>query len=161
MSKCILSLVIFFLPVKDLRLKAQHLNPDSLKRVWTGARNDTVKMIVSGKLASYYAELNPDSSYRYANEMLGIANRLNLPLERAHALGASGYALINVGNYPRSLQILLTAAGLSEDPESEKNILPAYFEPSDEYTDRSADARMQRLTRLSKILQYLGILYSN
>jgi signal transduction histidine kinase len=76
-------------------------------------------------------------------------------------LGESGYALLNLGNYPRSLQVLLAALSIAEDPKSEKSILPAHFPATDDFTDRSVSPRMQRLATWSRILLYMGILYSN
>jgi two-component system, NtrC family, sensor kinase len=153
--------IVFLLQGICVKVVSQQTNLDSLKNVLAETGNDTLEMILHGKLATGYAEINPDSSFRYANEMLKIAERLDLPLEKVNALGCLGYSLINVGNFPRSLQILLSAAAIAEDPESEKKILPERFDVSDEFTDRSRSASMQRLTRLSKILHYLGALYGN
>jgi tetratricopeptide (TPR) repeat protein len=140
---------------------AQQTNLDSLKNVLAVAENDTIVLILNGKLATGYAEINPDSSFRYASEMLKIAERLDLPLEKVNALGCLGYALINVGNFPRSLQILLSALAIAEDPDSEKNVLAERFDVSDDFSDRSHNANKQRLLWLSKVLHYLGSLYSN
>lgn len=154
-------MIVFLLQDIVVRVEAQQTNLDSLKKVLAVTSNDTLKLILHGKLSTGYAEINPDSAYGYANQMLKIAEQLDLPLERVSALGYLGYSLINEGNYPRSLQILLSAIQIAEDSDSEKNILPERFDGSDEFTDRSVTAKKQRLTRLTKILQYLGILYSN
>jgi two-component system NtrC family sensor kinase len=158
------NLALFFISVLLFfyeRVGAQETNVDSLKKELAIASNDTIEMILAGKLATGYAEINPDSAYRYASAMLRIAERLNLSLERVSALGYLGYSLSNVGNSSRALQILLSAIPIAKDTDSEKNILTERFDGSDEFTDRSVTASMQRLTRLTKILQYLGILYSN
>jgi two-component system, NtrC family, sensor kinase len=157
----LLIVILFLLQGIYARVASQQTNLDSLKKELAVAGNDTIAMILKGKLATGYAEINPDSTFRYASEMLKIAEQLDLPLERVNALGCLGYALINVGNFPRSLQILLSALAIAEDPQSEKNILPARFDVSDEFSDRSRSPSMQRLTRLSKIFQYLGALYGN
>ncbi len=71
------------------------------------------------------------------------------------------YAQINLGNYPRSLQYLLSAIEMASDPSSEKKLVPASYPPMDEFMDRSRSARSQRLTQLSRLYQNAGILYGN
>ncbi len=140
---------------------AQLYDIDSLKKEFQIAKNDTLSLILSGSISRIYKEINPDSTYRYADIMLTMAVKLKLPLEESVALGELGYALLNQGNYPRSLQALLRAIAIVEDPVSEKNILPAHIPPSDEYIDRSLSAHLQRLAVLSKVQQYAAILYDN
>lgn len=140
---------------------AQPVDLDSLKRGLRSSKNDTVILVLSGRLAREYKEINPDSAYHYANNMLGIAIRLNLRLEEAIAIGELGYSLLNQGNYPRSLQDLLKAIAIAEDPASEKNILPQNVPLYDEFTNRNLSPQLQRLTVLSKVKQYAAILYSN
>jgi len=139
---------------------AQQLHIDSLKRE-IGSKNDTTNLILLEKIANTYSEINPDSALLYAMKMLVITKKLDLKLEEVVALGEMGYALLNLGNYPRSLQTLLTGISIAEDAGSEKNILPALYPVTDDFTDRTLSPRMQRLTILSRILQYAGILYSN
>lgn len=118
-------------------------------------------MVLSGMLADEYSEINPDSSYVYGSKMLDITKRLNLRLDQVFALGTMGYAQLNLGNYPRSLQLLLSAISISEDKSSEKNVLPATYAPNDEFTDRTLTPAGQRIISLSRIYQYMGILYVN
>jgi signal transduction histidine kinase len=140
---------------------AQQVNADSLKEAVINLPNDTSKLILLGRLTDFYVEINPDSAYNYANKMLPLAQNLNLKLEEVYALGEMGYAALNMGNYPRSLQNFLSAIAIAEDPDSEKNILPAHYHPIDEFTDRSMTPRLQRFLKLSRIHQYTAILYRN
>ena len=140
---------------------AQQVNADSLKQATINTRNDTSKLILLGRLTDFYVETNPDSAYNYANQMLSVAEKLDLKLEEVYALGEMGYAALNMGNYPRSLQNFLSAIAIAEDPDSEKNILPANYEGIDEFTDRSISPRLQRLLKLSRVHQYAAILYRN
>jgi tetratricopeptide (TPR) repeat protein len=144
-----------------LAASAQPNELDSLKRKFGSEKNDTIRLVLAGRIARIYKEINPDSTYRYADSMLTKAVKLKLPLEESVALGEVGYALVNLGNYPRSLQTLLKAIALAEDPASEKGVLPPAVPPYDEYLDRRTPARLQRLAVHSKVLQYAAILYSN
>jgi len=142
-------------------VSAQQHDLDSVKREFETEKNDTMRLVLAGRIARIYKEINPDSTYRYADIMLTQALKLKLPLEESSALGELGYALLNQGNYPRSLQVLLKAIALAEDPATEDVILPATIPPYDEYLDRHAPARMQRLSVQSKVIQFAAILYSN
>jgi signal transduction histidine kinase len=72
-----------------------------------------------------------------------------------------GYSQLNMGNYPRALQLLLAAVATCEDPASEKNLLGPEYPAIDEFTDRNLSPSMQRMTVLSRTLQYAGIVYVN
>ncbi|MBL7863960.1 MAG: tetratricopeptide repeat protein [Cyclobacteriaceae bacterium] len=140
---------------------AQESDLDSLKKVLAASKNDTLRLILSGTIANGYSEVNPDSAYRYADQMLQVTRLLDLRMEEAVALGEIGYALLNMGNYPRSLQALLQSISITEDASCERNVLTEKYPASDEFTDRSQSPRMQRLNRLSRVQQYAAILYGN
>jgi two-component system, NtrC family, sensor kinase len=140
---------------------AQQASIDSLRQELETSSNDTINLLILEKITNHYSETNPDSAFRYAEKLEVLAKSLQLPLEEVVALGEMGYALLNVGNYPRSLQTLLKGIAMAEDPESEKHILPAFYPVTDDFTDRTKSAKLQRLTKLSRILQYTGILYAN
>ncbi|HZI54909.1 MAG TPA: hypothetical protein VFD56_14440, partial [Chitinophagaceae bacterium] len=140
---------------------AQQSYLDSLKREISVCKNDTACMILFGKTADFYSEINPDSAYHYAEKMQTITQKLDLKLEESSALNQMGYALLNKGNQPRALQYLLSSIAICEDPDSEKNVLSSKYEPIDEFSDRSVSPKMQRLTRLSRTQQYAGIVYQN
>lgn len=141
-------------------LSQQHVL-DSLKKRFATESNDTLRLVHAASIARIYKEINPDSTYRYADSMLTMPVKLRLRLEESVALGELGYALLNQGNYPRSLQALLQAIAIAEDPATEKHILPASIPPYDEYVDRKVSARLQRLAVASKVIQYTAILYNN
>lgn len=140
---------------------AQQPDLDSLRHQHSASQNDTLILVSSGRLAREYKEINPDTAYHYGKLMLDIAVKLNLRLEEAVALGELGYSLLNQGNYPRSLQELLKAIAIAEDPAIEENILPDNVPVYDEFTDRHLPPHLQRLAVLSKVKQYAAILYSN
>jgi two-component system NtrC family sensor kinase len=142
-------------------LAAQQAYIDSLNKEVSISQNDTTNLLLLEKIANYYSEINPDSAYYYASKVLVVAKKLELKIEEVVALGEMGYAQLNMANYPRSLQILLSAISLAEKEESEKNVLPVRFPVTDDFTDRSVTPRMQRLVKLARVLQYTGILYGN
>ena len=160
MIKRIFSIILFCL-LAATSLVGQKSLIDSVKLQLNSSVNDTTRMVLSGMLADEYSEINPDSSYVYGSKMLDITKRLNLRLDQVFALGTMGYAQLNLGNYPRSLQLLLSAISISEDKSSEKNVLPATYAPNDEFTDRTLTPAGQRIISLSRIYQYMGILYVN
>jgi hypothetical protein len=94
--------------------------PDSLRSALMMTTNDTLKIVVLTRLAEYYCETSPDSSYAYCNELARVANHLSYKLDEAHAQLMIGYALLNKGNYPRSLRALLSGLAIAGDPESDK-----------------------------------------
>ena len=141
--------------------RSQESYIDSLKNVMHGCNNDTVCMIVFGQIADIYSEINPDSAYHYAEKMQGLTKKMHLRLEESIALNQMGYAQLNKGNRPRALQNILSSIAICEDAQSEKNLLPQSTIPIDEFSDRSVSPQMQRLTRLSRTLQYAGIVYQN
>jgi signal transduction histidine kinase len=141
--------------------RSQQSYIDSLKNVMHGCNSDTACMIVFGQIADIYSEINPDSAYHYADKMYLLTKKMHLKLEESIALNQMGYALLNKGNQPRALQNILSSIAICEDPKSEKNLLPPSIIAIDEFSDRSVSPRMQRITRLSRTLQYAGIVYQN
>ena len=141
--------------------KAQQSSVDSLRQAITTTQNDTFRLVLYGRLSNEFTEISPDSAYYYSAKMASLAKKLDYQLEEATALAQMGYALNNLGNYPRSLQTFLSALAIANNPESEKKIIPDGFPQTDEFNDRSVPAKLQRLARLARIHQDLGILYTN
>src|SRR5215510_6928252 len=123
---------------------------DSLQHELAVSNNDTIRFILLGRIADVYSEINPDSAFYYAEKVIPYTKKLQLKLEEATALAVMGYAQINLGNYPRSLEYLLSAIEITSDPSSEKNVVSANYPTIDEFTDRSTSPRLQRLTKLSR-----------
>ena len=159
MARKIIYILILLFPINAI--SAQQNIFDSLKSEISIVANDTMRLLLLERIANEYSEINPDSAYHYAMEIPGLARKLNLKLEEIVGFGELGYALLNLGNYPRSLQTLLAGITIAKDPSSEKKILPPHFPVHDDFTDRSVSPSMQRITKLSRILQYTGILYGN
>ena len=140
---------------------AQQTQIDSLLRQISTSKNDTTALTLYSNLTEAYVETNPDSALFYAQKTLAIARKLDLKLEEVFALAEIGYAYNNLGNYPRSLQTFLSSIAIADNPESEKNILPAHYPPTDDFSNRHVSAHMQRLDKLARVHQYMGIVYLN
>ena len=134
---------------------------DSLKNELAVSNNDTMRLILLGQVAEKYSEINYDSSFYYAEEVLPITRKLRFKLDEAAILRLMIYAQINLGNFPRALQYLLPAIEMMSDPSTEKRVIPAGYPGMDEFMNRSTSAQSQRLTQLSRLYQNAGILYTN
>lgn len=141
--------------------KAQQAVIDSLKHEIARVKNDTMKMVLFNVLAENFTELNPDSSLLYAEKAIALASKMKFKLEEIQGLGSKGYALTNMGNYPRSLQTLLAGIAIAHDPETETNVLTDRYPDDDEFASRKTSAHIQRINRLGRIYQHIGILYTN
>ena len=123
---------------------------DSLHLVLKNAANDTIRMNLYLRLSLYYMEIKRDSSLYYREQQLIISQKLKLKLSEANALDYIGFINWYLGNYPRSLQFLLKALKIAENPESEK-ALPGLL--------KKEDYRKKRLQILSSIQLHLGDVY--
>lgn len=155
-------IILFLLMGQPFFMTAQVLNLDSLAREANSPANDTVKLVRLRAMARIYAEINPDSSLHYAERALQLARQLHLDIEEASAMREMGYAYLNKGNYPRSLQILLAVLSLMDDNGSKSGALVGkYPHYDDELMYREASPEAQRLYQVAYAHQMLGILYSN
>ncbi|HEY5919139.1 MAG TPA: ATP-binding protein [Chryseolinea sp.] len=160
--RCVCALTFTAGVMSSPAVKAQFVaNPDSLKAVLRATRNDTLKIVALTRLAEYYSETNPDSSYAYSNELASVANRLSHKLDEAHAQLILGYALLNKGNYPRSLRTLLSGLAIAENPESDKIKLSHKYYSQMNFFGIPFDIETQRLNTVMMACHFLGILYSN
>jgi two-component system NtrC family sensor kinase len=144
-----------------VNLFAQRLQIDSLKREAKITQNDTLRLVWLRSIADIYSEINPDSSYYYAEQSLNLSRKMNLTLDEGGSLRAMGYAFMNRGNYPRALQTLLSAMELLEDPKSEKNVLIGKFPGDDDIMYRIAAPHAQRASESALTHENLGVLYAN
>src|SRR4249920_1591830 len=144
MTRIFLTLLItFFVWQSGFSQDMQDRYIDSLQHQISLTNNDTLQFILLGKIADVYSEINPDSALYYAEKMIPITQKLQFKLEEATALGIMGYAQINLGNYPRSLQYLLSAIEITSDPSNEKKLVPVSYPAIDEFSDRSRPPRSQ------------------
>ena len=161
MKTLLIAFVIVFVFRTGLCQESQNRYIDSLQHELAVADNDTIRFILFGRIADVYTEINSDSAFYYAEKVIPYTKKMQFKLEEATALGVMGYAQINLGNYPRSLEYFLSAIELASDVSSEKRVVPSSYPSIDEFTDRLGSPRLQRLTKLSRIYQDAGILYGN
>ena len=102
---------------------AQQSLIDSFHKQISITTSDTNKLVMTRMIARIYSEINADSAYYYANKTLELARKLKLRLVEASATREMAYALMNMGNYPRSLQTILSALAIAQDPKSEDGAL--------------------------------------
>jgi two-component system NtrC family sensor kinase len=161
MKTLLTAFVIVFVFRTGLCQESQNRYIDSLQHELSVADNDTMRFILFGRIADVYTEINSDSAFYYAEKAIPYTKKMQFKLEEETALGVMGYAQINLGNYPRSLEYFLSAIELASDVSSEKRVVPSSYPSIDEFTDRLGSPRLQRLTKLSRIYQDAGILYGN
>jgi two-component system, NtrC family, sensor kinase len=141
--------------------KAQQVNIDSLRNEAENAQDDSLKIILFSILSETYVETKPDSAVYYAEHELELARKLHFRLIEARSLDQLGYALSNTGNYPRSLQSLLLALAIADDPKSEQDSIPEKFLAQEEYLKRPVTTHMIRASEQSASHLRLGILYGD
>jgi signal transduction histidine kinase len=112
-------------------------------------------------MARIYAEINPDSAYQYAERSLELARKMNFKLDEGSSLREMGYSLLNKGNFPRSLQLVLQAMSILENPNSEQKVLVGRFPGDDELMYRTGSPHIQRLSEIAFTHQIWGVLYAN
>ena len=140
---------------------AQHSYIDTFHQQISTVQNDTSKLVLTRMVTRLYSEINSDSAYRYAKITLGQAQKLKLRLVEASALREIGYALMNMGDYPRSLQVLLSALAIAQDPKSEQGAITGNYPGDDPLSNHTATPHAQRLAELGFIHQITGVLYGN
>jgi two-component system, NtrC family, sensor kinase len=141
--------------------EAQISRIDSLVREIRVVQNDRDKLLRLRTITRLYAEMNPDSSYRYSVLAANLARQLNLKIDEGGALGEQGYSFLNRGNYPRALKLLLSSIAVLEDRKAEQNVLVGKFEGDDRLFYREAPPHLQRLSEIAFVHQHLGVLYAN
>ena len=125
------------------------------------SQNDTLRMILLDSISYAYSETNPDSSYYYSEKGRRLSQKLGYKLNEAFSLNGMGYALLNMGNYPRALQTFLTALELAEEPKNEKNVPPDKYRILAMPGNFNVNQHFFRLQVLMWIQFNMGILYEN
>jgi two-component system NtrC family sensor kinase len=158
---CVVILVATIILMLPTAARAQSAKPDSLRLALTMTTNDTLKVVILTRLIEYYSETSPDSSFVYSNELARVANRLSYKLDEANAQLMIGYALLNKGNYPRSLRAILAGLAIAENPESDEIKLPRKYYRQMTLFGTPFNIETQRLSTVMMACHFLGILYSN
>ncbi|MBD0332362.1 MAG: hypothetical protein ICV66_06880 [Chitinophagaceae bacterium] len=134
---------------------------DSLKRQLRSTGNDTLRLLYLNELAEEYSETKPDTSLYYAEQAIKLGRKLKLELNEAFGWIYKGYALLNMGNYPRALQASLSAIGIAEDPKSERHIIADKYPRREEIKSYPVTPRILRLDMLGAAHHFTAIVYGN
>ncbi len=105
---------ISFWMLTSFVLKAQQSLPDSLKRPYDEASDDSIKFKVSRPIYTFYEETNRDSALHYAEFRYALAKKNNRKLEIAYTQGQIAYQQIYLGRFSEALSNLTEAIQITE-----------------------------------------------
>jgi signal transduction histidine kinase len=95
--------------------KAQPILPDSLRKAYHIAPNDSVKFKISRAIYTFYEETNRDSALHYAQLRYDVARKYNRKIEEAYLQGQMGYQQIYLGRFSEALANLTTAIQIATE----------------------------------------------
>ena len=153
-------LITFFLLETYVFAVAQQKNIEGLTYRYNHTTNDTVRLVVADSLSEAYSEIKPDSSIYYSDIAIKLSRDLKFKLNEALGLNLSGYIWLNRGNFTNALKMFSESLKISEDPKSERNILPDKYSVSLIYT-LHITPREYRLQVIANTHFNLGLLYEN
>ena len=103
-----------------LLANAQQNNPDSLKQALRITTTDSSRYKLNLRLSDYYRNVNRDSAAYYADKVIAIARNNNQKLAEAGVLMDRGQQAAFTGQYAQSLNYLLQAFDIVNNPANEK-----------------------------------------
>ena len=113
--------------ITEVFATAQQSRIDTLFNRLSLTENDTLRMIYCDILAWEYTEIRADSSIYFFKKTVDLAQKFDYRLNEASALNGMGYANYIVGDYSKSLEVLLKASKIAANEQSIQNILPGKF----------------------------------
>ncbi len=93
----------------------QNMQPDSLKRELSVAKQDTGRVLLMAQLCNAYRSVNPDSAQFYAQKALALAREINFPKGMVRVLTNWGRVINDSGNLPKALQMQFEALQIAEE----------------------------------------------
>jgi len=100
-------------------VKAQQILPDSLRKAFQAAPNDSVKFKVSRIIYTFYEETNRDSALYYAQLRYALAQKYNRKIEEAYVQGQMAYQQIYLGRFSEALTNLTEAIQIATETKDE------------------------------------------
>ena len=100
-------------------VKAQQILPDSLRKAFQEAPNDSVKFKVSRIIYTFYEETNRDSALYYAQFRYALAQKYNRKIEEAYIQGQMAYQQIYLGRFSEALTNLTEAIQIAAETKEE------------------------------------------
>jgi len=109
-------LAIFFFTIISYALAGQRRQSylDSLKEKLASSKQDTNKVLILAELASGYGFMQPDSSFSYAQQTLGLAQKLNYLYGQYLGYQNQYFAFNTLGDYPKVLETEFNALKIAE-----------------------------------------------
>ncbi|HEX6845737.1 MAG TPA: hypothetical protein VF144_02110, partial [Chitinophagaceae bacterium] len=111
-------LASLLLPV--LSSAQQNMN-DSLRSIFFGSTNDSIRYESAILLYDHFEELNRDSAFFYGDQSVLISRKNNKKLNEAYSLSRRAYQEVNMGHFAEALHSLLDAFAISENRANEKS----------------------------------------
>jgi len=84
---------------------SQKAKADSLARLLDDSKNDTNRVRLMWQLAGAVNMYNPDTAVRLSQQAVYLSKEIKYPEGESKSLGAMANAIINMGNYPRALEL--------------------------------------------------------
>ena len=100
--------------------------PDSLRKVFFSAKDDSALYEAAIHLYDYYEELNRDSAFFYGDRSVLVSRRNGKKLNEAYSLSRKAYQEVNMGRFAEALNSLLSAFSISEKKENENSYWSAH-----------------------------------
>ena len=154
-------LTIFIFCFATIAVTAQVFDMQLLRLRMASTSNDTLRIGMLDSLALGYSELDLDSSLYFSDQEINLSRKLRYRLSEAFAMGNKGYALLNMGNYPSALRILLAGLQIAEEKQSEKRLIPTNYRDIGGISSFNSTPGEYRLQIAGWLHFYLGILYEN
>ena len=112
-------LKILLLVLLPIVAYSQKTSIDSLRNALHYAKDDSVKWNLCGQIARYFYESNRDSSLKYINKGLLIAEKNNKAINVASNLTDKGYQLTHLGRFAEAFECFQKAFTIVEDSTNE------------------------------------------
>ena len=143
------------------QLTAELFDVQSLKTRIESTSNDTLRIGMLDSLSLAYSEVDADSSLYYAEHEIRLSQKFRYRLSEAFAMNNKGYALLNMGNYPNALRVLLAGLQIAEDKEAENQLIPPKYRAIGGIDASTATPEEYRLQIAGWLHFNLGVLYEN
>ena len=156
MIRRILILLIFCLNLYSSRAQLAYV--DSLKLEIKNTENDTLRLVLLSKLINNFFDADFEQSLSYSKQLLRLSKSLNYKIEEAYATDLIGIAM-TYNREPEGLEMLLKAALIVADKNSEHNILPEKYLHEMKYYDGQFIDKKRYTPELLRLDVLAGIYY--
>ena len=100
---------------------AQDSTTDSLKQLIATTKEDTSRVLLMYQLGRSFANSKPDTALTILGQALELSRKIDFKKGQVINLFLTGNVIMNKGNYPRSLEILLHALKIAEETGDDLN----------------------------------------